>query len=92
MARRADERSRIIYEAIDRSGGFYVNGIVPRSRSRTNVPFGIEDAKLEAKFLDDAEPGGSEAVGGPSRKGRVARIALQRDARSRGRDARRFHA
>lgn len=69
MARRTAERSRIVYEAIDGSGGFYVNEVVPRSRSQTNVPFGIADAKLEAKFLEEADRAGLKQLAGHRAKG-----------------------
>ncbi|MGH8226221.1 MAG: 3-phosphoserine/phosphohydroxythreonine transaminase [Gammaproteobacteria bacterium] len=69
MARRADERSRIVYEAIDRSGGFYINAVVARSRSRTNIPFGIDDAQLEAKFLEEADRAGLKQLAGHRAKG-----------------------
>jgi phosphoserine aminotransferase len=64
------EKARLLYDAIDGSGGFYVNRVQPRHRSRMNVPFSLRDAKLDAAFLSEAaERGlaqlkGHRAVGG----------------------------
>jgi phosphoserine aminotransferase len=37
----AEERSKLIYDIIDRSAGFYTNEVDPRFRSRVNLPFRV---------------------------------------------------
>lgn len=69
MAHRASARSALIYEAIDASGGFYVNRVAARSRSRTNIPFGIDDRELETRFLAEAESLGLKQLHGHRSKG-----------------------
>ncbi len=64
MARRAAARSRIVYEAIDASGGFYRNAIDPAVRSRMNIPFQLHEERLEAKFLREAETAGLKQLAG----------------------------
>lgn len=58
FARRSDEKARLVYEAIDASGGFYLNHVDPAVRSRMNVAFFLHDQALEADFLDDARAAG----------------------------------
>lgn len=68
----AEQRSQILYTAIDGSDGFYVNKVNPAYRSRTNIPFVIQNgnAELEAKFITEAtaqgllELKGHRSVGG----------------------------
>ncbi len=69
MARRSRLRSQVVYAAIDDSGGFYVNRVAPRSRSRTNIPFRIEDRKLEKPFLDEAAEAGLRQLDGHRSRG-----------------------
>jgi len=65
-------KSRLVYDAIDHSGGFYTNAVHPNARSRVNIPFRISggDAKMEEAFLALAdsegllELKGHRAVGG----------------------------
>lgn len=71
MGRRSTERSRLVYEAIDRSGGFYVNDVEPPSRSRTNIPFRIADARLESRFLLQADEAGLKELAGYRTRGGV---------------------
>ncbi|MGH8426715.1 MAG: 3-phosphoserine/phosphohydroxythreonine transaminase [Gammaproteobacteria bacterium] len=71
MACRAAERSRMVYAVIDVSGGFYVNKVAPRSRSRTNIPFGIADAQLEPKFLAEADEAGFKQLAGHRSQGGI---------------------
>lgn len=54
FARRSEEKSRLLYGAIDGSGGFYRNDVAPAVRSRMNVPFFIRDDALDAAFLSEA--------------------------------------
>lgn len=69
MDRRAIARSRIVYAAIDESGGFYVNRINRAQRSRMNIPFGISDDRLESHFLAAAEEAGLKQLAGHRSKG-----------------------
>jgi phosphoserine aminotransferase len=54
MAERNARKARLLYDAIDQSGGFYRNDVAPRNRSRMNVPFFLHDAALDAAFLREA--------------------------------------
>ncbi|HEX9842780.1 MAG TPA: 3-phosphoserine/phosphohydroxythreonine transaminase, partial [bacterium] len=58
MERRAELRSRLLYEAIDASQGFYRGHARPDSRSRMNVTFRLPDERLEAGFLAAARDEG----------------------------------
>ena len=67
----AERRSKLLYDTIDGSEGYFTNPVDPRYRSRTNIPFRIKsDEKLEAKFLKEAgehnliELKGHRSVGG----------------------------
>ncbi len=50
------EKAKILYDAIDNSGGFYIGHAQKDSRSLMNVSFNIKDkdAKLEAQLLEEA--------------------------------------
>lgn len=57
MSRLADARSKLIYDAIDNSNGFYVNKVDVKYRSRISVVFriaGDRGEELEKKFLAEA--------------------------------------
>lgn len=69
MDRRARERSRIVYDAIDGSGGFYTNDVNQAERSRTNIPFRLGDASLEARFLEESAAAGLKQLAGHRSKG-----------------------
>jgi phosphoserine aminotransferase len=58
FARRSDEKSGLLYAAIDGSGGFYRNEVDPAVRSRMNVPFFLADDALDAAFLAGADEAG----------------------------------
>jgi phosphoserine aminotransferase len=51
----AAERSGIIYDAIERSGGFYNCPVPKAARSKMNVVFRLKSEELEAKFLEEAK-------------------------------------
>jgi phosphoserine aminotransferase len=60
----ANKRSKMLYDCIDNSDGFYINSIDRRYRSKINVPFRIrpddgEDTKtftrLENQFIKEAD-------------------------------------
>jgi len=48
-------KARLLYEAIDASGGFYRGHALPEARSVMNVTFRLPDAETEARFLQQAE-------------------------------------
>ena len=53
--RMAITKSRMLYELIDKSNGYYVNRTDPKFRSRMNVNFRIEgDRTLEKKMISEA--------------------------------------
>ena len=52
---RAESKSGVLYDVIDRSGGFYVNRVSDEYRSRMNVPFALSDRSKEADFVSRAE-------------------------------------
>src|SRR5690606_30729810 len=56
--RRSDEKSALLYAAIDGSGGFYRNEVDATVRSRMNVPFFLPDPALDAPFLTGAREAG----------------------------------
>ena len=64
------EKSRLLYETIDGSGGFYLNRVARPHRSRMNVPFSLADESLDGEFLARAQEHdlvqlkGHRAVGG----------------------------
>merc|ERR1711972_1068536 len=62
----AAQRSTMLYEAIDSSGGYYKAPVDPACRSRFNHPFVIkgDDADLTKKFLAAAEAEGLTALAG----------------------------
>jgi phosphoserine aminotransferase len=47
----SQEKSRLLYEAIDGSDGFYVNKIDRPARSRMNIPFVIKDGTPDLEEL-----------------------------------------
>ena len=58
------EKARILYAAIDHSGGFYSNPVDPDCRSAMNVPFVLADAALDAEFLAGAKAAGLASLKG----------------------------
>ncbi|MBI9015999.1 MAG: 3-phosphoserine/phosphohydroxythreonine transaminase [Phycisphaerae bacterium] len=54
MAKRNEAKGKLIYNAIDGSGGYYVNKIAAEDRSLMNVVFNLPTAELEAKFVKEA--------------------------------------
>ena len=51
-------KAKLLYDAIDASGGFYRCPVAKEDRSRMNVPFNTRDAALDAEFLKQAEARG----------------------------------
>ncbi len=58
------EKARILYEAIDQSGGFYTNPVDPDCRSRMNVPFVLANPELDAAFLAESKAAGLASLKG----------------------------
>lgn len=48
-----EKKAQLLYDYIDGSE-FYVNAVSPLYRSKMNVPFLLQDSKLEQLFLDEA--------------------------------------
>ncbi|MCP1661126.1 phosphoserine transaminase [Neisseria perflava] len=57
-------KARKLYAAIDGSGGFYLNPIVPDARSKMNVIFKTANADLDKKFVLEAELRGLKLLKG----------------------------
>ena len=64
FARRNAEKARIVYGAIDGSGGFYRNHVLPEFRSRMNIPFFLPDETLTARFVAESKAAGLLALKG----------------------------
>lgn len=64
MAERNAAKAKLLYDAIDASGGWYRNPVEPASRSLMNVPFTLRDASLDATFLAEAKAAGLLALKG----------------------------
>jgi len=58
------EKAALIYDAIDRSGGFYRGHAEPASRSLMNITFRLATDELEKKFLDEAKKAGFTGLAG----------------------------
>jgi phosphoserine aminotransferase len=59
MQAKAEQRSKLLYDAIDSSEGYYHNGVLPQYRSRMNIPFRVKNNEdLEKKFASDAAKAG----------------------------------
>ncbi len=55
----AIRRSKMLYDTIDSSGGYYINKIEPAFRSRMNIPFQMAKGEAtEKKFFAEAEKAG----------------------------------
>jgi phosphoserine aminotransferase len=61
---RNDEKARLLYAAIDGSGGFYRCPIDVGSRSKMNVVFRLSSTELEDKFVKKAEAAGLAGLRG----------------------------
>lgn len=64
MQARAERRSGMVYEAIDRSNGFYRSPVAPADRSLMNVVFRLPSEDLEQRFLKEAEAEGLVSLKG----------------------------
>ena len=68
MDKRSQIRSKLIYDVIDNSNGFYYNAIDKHSRSRVVIPLRVGgtsgDDALEKKFLEQAKAEGMVGLKG----------------------------
>lgn len=64
MEHNAIERSRLIYDAIDTSEGFFIGHAEPFARSRMNVTFTLRDARLEDEFVAATEAAEMDGIRG----------------------------
>jgi len=58
IARTNEEKTKLIYDAIDHSGGFYEGLIDPQSRSRMNITFKLGSEELEKLFIKESQENG----------------------------------
>ena len=59
-----DEKARVLYEAIDASGGYYNCPVDKDARSQMNVVFRLKSEELEEKFVKEAKAAGIIGVKG----------------------------
>jgi phosphoserine aminotransferase len=70
IGRRNEEKAKLLYDALDRSGGFYRPHAKPGSRSRMNVTFRLPSEDLESRFASESKAArldglkGHRSVGG----------------------------
>jgi phosphoserine aminotransferase len=64
IAKRNEEKAKLIYDAIDESTGFYVGHAENDSRSLMNITFRVNNEELEKKFLAEAKQEGFIGVNG----------------------------
>lgn len=64
FARRNAIKSKLVYDAIDASQGFYRNDVLPQVRSRMNIPYFLPDETLTARFVAESEAAGLLALKG----------------------------
>ena len=93
MEKRNAKKAKLLYDAIDASGGYYVCPIEKASRSKMNVMFRVAggNEELEKKFAKEATAAKLVGTRRTSLRRRDARLALQRRLAGRGRRAGRLH-
>ena len=64
MAERNAGKARLVYDAIDGSGGYYRGHAAPESRSQMNVTFRLPDEAKEKQFLSEAQAAGMVGLAG----------------------------
>ena len=57
MQERNRQKAQLLYEALDGSS-FYRNAVAPSCRSRMNIPFHLQDSRLDDEFLKGAQKAG----------------------------------
>jgi phosphoserine aminotransferase len=63
IARRNAEKAQLLYDVFDRTE-FYRCPVVSDDRSLMNVPFTLRDARLDERFLDEAQAAGLQQLKG----------------------------
>jgi len=63
MEQRNIQKAKLLYDYLD-STRFYISPVAPEARSRMNIPFFLQDAALDAAFLDGAERHGMRQLKG----------------------------
>ena len=63
-AQRNGAKSRLLYQTIDASGGFYTGHAQPDSRSQMNVTFRLPSEDLDKKFVKEATTAGLDGLKG----------------------------
>lgn len=64
MYKRNVEKGKILYDAIDASGGYYKGTTAFEDRSLMNVTYRLPNEDLEKKFIDEAKKKGFEGLKG----------------------------
>jgi phosphoserine aminotransferase len=64
MYKRNLEKGKILYDAIDGSGGYYKGTTAVEDRSLMNVTYRLPNEDLEKKFIDEAKKKGFEGLKG----------------------------
>jgi phosphoserine aminotransferase len=59
-----DQKSNMLYDAIDNSGGYYRNPVDTASRSKMNIVWRLPSEELEKKFIDEATKQGLDGLKG----------------------------
>ncbi|MFS1511665.1 3-phosphoserine/phosphohydroxythreonine transaminase [Chengkuizengella sp. SCS-71B] len=52
------EKTKLIYDVIDESQGFYIGTVDQKDRSIMNIPFRLKDEQLEKQFLKQSQENG----------------------------------
>jgi phosphoserine aminotransferase len=58
VAKNNKEKAGLVYDAIDKSGGFYRGHALPEARSMMNIPFRLPSEDLEKQFAKESEAQG----------------------------------
>jgi len=64
MERKNEEKAKILYDAIDRSDGFYRGHVEPAARSLMNVTYRLPSEELEKQFTSEATEQGLDGLKG----------------------------
>jgi phosphoserine aminotransferase len=64
IERRRDEKAIMLYDMIDKSGGYYSNPVDKNSRSKMNVVWRLKSEELEEKFIKEATKEGLDGLKG----------------------------
>ena len=64
MYKRNLDKAKVLYDAIDASGGYYKGTTVVEDRSLMNVTYRLPNEELEKKFIEEAKKKGFEGLKG----------------------------